>query len=241
MRPLRQVFLGLITALASIALLLGGFSLSLVEGNKLGPEASGQPPSTSTRESFTATPIIFTPTRQAFPSPMASSTPPPPSATPSLPPAPTSCPTPAGWVPYQVQPGDSFDSLAARYSLSPAELGQANCNWSLEMLPGGIIYVPPAATPTIPRCGPPSNWVKHIVRRGETLYGLSKTYGTTVADLQRANCLTGNSIRTGQVLFIPPGNPTPLPGSSGTPIVIIFDTPTDTPTDTPAETPTDSP
>lgn len=72
----------------------------------------------------------------------------------------------------------------------------------------------PAATPT-PACGPPPNWVRVQVLPGETLFRLAVRYGTTVAQLQWANCLGSSTVvRAGQWLWAPPVmvvSPTPTP------------------------------
>ncbi len=44
---------------------------------------------------------------------------------------------------------------------------------------------------------------KHLVKKGDTLYGLSKRYGTTVGKIQKANGISGSMIRIGQRLKIP--------------------------------------
>jgi LysM repeat protein len=51
---------------------------------------------------------------------------------------------------------------------------------------------------------PPPPQIKHIVKRGETLYGIAIKYGTTVAKIADANGLRNiNLIDVGQVLIIP--------------------------------------
>ena len=44
---------------------------------------------------------------------------------------------------------------------------------------------------------------EHIVAKGETLSSIAKTYGITVADLKKANNLTGTDIKIGQKLTLP--------------------------------------
>ncbi len=44
---------------------------------------------------------------------------------------------------------------------------------------------------------------KHLVKKGDTLYGLARRYGTTVSAIQRANGLSGTLIREGKTLKIP--------------------------------------
>lgn len=72
----------------------------------------------------------------------------------------------------------------------------------------------PAATPT-PSCGPPANWIRVQVLPGETLFRLAVRYGTTVAQLQWANCLGRSTVvHAGQWLWVPPRmvvSPTPTP------------------------------
>lgn len=51
-----------------------------------------------------------------------------------------------------------------------------------------------------PKVKPP---IRHTVKKGDTLYGLSRKYGTTVSRIQKANGLSGTTIRLGQTLTIP--------------------------------------
>jgi len=48
----------------------------------------------------------------------------------------------------------------------------------------------------------PAGSVFHTVVKGDTLYGLSKRYGTTVKDIQRLNKITGTTLSIGQVLRV---------------------------------------
>lgn len=191
---------------------LGGVALSLTEGNITAP-TQPQPPTE-------------TPTWQSSDLPPLSPTSPPPTSTFTLPPPPTTCPPPAGWVAYVVQAGDTLENLATRYQVSVETLSQANCLLTASILPGSVLYVPPTPTRTPVPCGPPRGWVTYVVQAGDTLYRLSQAHGVTVQQLQNANCLGSSTlIRTGQILYVPPG-PTRTPVTSRTP------TPTSTPTGT---------
>ena len=44
---------------------------------------------------------------------------------------------------------------------------------------------------------------EYTVKKGDTLYSISKKYGTTVADIMDANMLTTNTLYPGQVLLVP--------------------------------------
>lgn len=52
--------------------------------------------------------------------------------------------------------------------------------------------------------GPVDRPTRYVVRSGDTLFSLAQRFGVTVADIQRASDLTGDSIRAGMELTIPP-------------------------------------
>ena len=45
--------------------------------------------------------------------------------------------------------------------------------------------------------------VLHVVKRGDTLYGLARKYGSSVSKIQKTNGLRGTLIVDGKTLFIP--------------------------------------
>lgn len=112
------------------------------------PSATPEPPPATTpapptvtsapvEPTFTATPvvIIITPTPQ----------PPQPGTTGGV------CQPPPGWTTYQVQVGDTLNSLSARTNASVFDLQQVNCLESFTIRPGQVIYLPftpPTFTPT---------------------------------------------------------------------------------------------
>jgi LysM repeat protein len=50
---------------------------------------------------------------------------------------------------------------------------------------------------------PPVTGTEHEVRSGETLTSIAKQYGVTIAELRKANNLTGDALRIGQKLVVP--------------------------------------
>ncbi len=54
-----------------------------------------------------------------------------------------------------------------------------------------------------PKPKPKPKTIRHTVRKGETLYSLSKKYGTSVSAIQKANGLRGSTIQTGKSYIIP--------------------------------------
>ena len=76
-------------------------------------------------------------------------------------------------------------------------------------------YVRAELAPAAPK---PSGPRTHTVQRGETLWGISRRYGTTVAAMASANNLSDPSqIRPGQVLTIPGGAAVTAPAPSPAP------------------------
>lgn len=53
------------------------------------------------------------------------------------------------------------------------------------------------------KSAPATDTGEHVVAKGETLSSIAKNYGISVADLKKANSLTGNDIKIGQKLTIP--------------------------------------
>lgn len=241
MQSLRQLGIGVILAIVSILLVIGGVMLSLAESL---PPAS--------------TPTQIPPTLpHEFPTPTATVTASTPSETPTetqtatvsvsqtetqLAATATPCVPPAGWIRITTAAGDTIYSVAQRYKTSAENLSVANCLLSAELPAGSTLYVPPVPTVTVVPCGPPIGWVRaHVVRAGDTLSRIAIAYNTTVTQLQRANCMGSSTIiYIGQRLWVP-NVPTRTP-IVGTTIIPDLPTSTDTPTPIPAtEVPTFTP
>jgi LysM repeat protein len=229
MRTARQIITGLLIALVSIGIILGGFSLSFAEGGLTGraPTSPTVPPTNWIP--FTPFPVTDTPLVIATEISLT------PTLTLTPPPTPANCPPPFGWSAYLVQAGDTIDSLASVYNTTTANIIQANCLMSTTLLPGSILYLPPAPTVTPIPCGPPPGWIQtYIVQPGDTLYRIGQLYNVTVQQLQIANCLRNTTIiHVGQKLYVPPWAP-----KTATPTITLTATGTGSPTDTFTDTPT---
>ncbi len=220
MRGIPGVFFGIGSALVLAILVLGSFSLSLVE--------NGLPVVLQAGLQSTSLPSIRTISLGDLENTSSQT----PTITPTFPPPPVDCPPPAGWVARLVQPGETLSGIAEAHLTLIQNLMEGNCLTVQSILPGSILYVPyvpQTATPTIPvsadaspvtgnnqsnqPCGHPNGWVVYIVRYGDTLYRISLMTGTTVSALQSANCLGSSTIiRVGQRLWVPY-----LPVSTNTP------------------------
>lgn len=202
MQAMRQLGVGVIIAIASVILVLGGIFLSLAE-TLPSPATPTQIPPTFP-QSFptpTATLTLLIPAETATESATASAT----ASVVLVLPTNTSCTPPSGWIRITTGAADTIYSLAQRYKASAENLSAANCLTSFDVPAGFALYVPPVPTVTVIPCGAPAGWVRgYIVRPGDTLYRVALAYGLSYTQLQRANCM-GNSttIYTGQRLWVP--------------------------------------
>ncbi|MBU0511951.1 MAG: LysM peptidoglycan-binding domain-containing protein [Chloroflexi bacterium] len=230
MKLRRELISGLLAALVSIIIIGGSFAISFAE-NGLSLALAPTPAFTST---IPPTVVIPT-TRPGEPTHTPSPSPHP--ATPTSLPSPTSsCPMPSEWVIITLSPGDTLNSLAQLYNITPEALAEANCLVISKLTPGTTLYVPgPLPTPTWPpiptplpvHCGPPQGWVLYTVQQGDTLYSIGVAHGVNVAQLQAANCMGHSTIiKVGQRIYVP-NVPTKTPSATATA------TPTLTPTLTP--------
>jgi LysM repeat protein len=108
---------------------------------------------------------------------------------------------PAGTFVYTVQAGDTLSAIARRFGVSVNALVQLNRLQDPGLLRvGQELVIPgqaPAATPSV------EGYV-HVVRPGETLYGISRQYGVPLDQLAAVNQITNPAtIRVGQRLIIP--------------------------------------
>lgn len=217
--PKWQAIFGILAALISIGVVLGGMLLAFAESGM--GRAFNQP--TALIVTPTSFPVLTSKPTQTQTGLIQTE--------PILTPTPTqtqtsvleiACPPPSGWVVITVQAGDTLDDLAQTYQVTVQSLKDANCLLTNRLLPGVLIYVPakptepPAATsnPThtpIP-CGPPANWYPYRVQAGDTLYSLAVATNTTVRELQVANCLPSpDRIRVGQIIYLPKPLPSITP------------------------------
>jgi len=140
---------------------------------------------------------------------------------------PAATPTaPAAPIAHVVQPGETLCSLARRYHTSVWAIMAYNRLYTTTIFAYTVLYIPPVG-----QAGP----VTHVVQAGNTLYSISKAYGSSVTAIMAANGLTNFTIYVGQHLLVPvgaygwyPGYPTGdpcgLPAYSQTYVVKAGDT-----------------
>ncbi|HSB03052.1 MAG TPA: LysM peptidoglycan-binding domain-containing protein [Anaerolineales bacterium] len=238
MQSLRQLGGGVIIAIVSVVLVLGGIVLSLAENLPAQATPTQIPPTlplSFPTPTFTQTSALQTATQTTIGTASPTSSP---TATQQFA-IPTICTAPSGWIRVLARAGDTVYSLAQRYKTTVESLNAANCLTSSELPAGYGLYVPAVPTVAVVPCSPPPGWVKkHMVQAGDNLYRIALSYGLTYPQLQRGNCM-GNSVTiyTGQMLWVPNvPTRTPIPG-----VTVIPDFPTDTATATQTATATSLP
>lgn len=238
MQNLRQLGGGVIIALISVLLVIGGISLALAETLPSQATPTPIPPTISLEfptATFTLAPILSetaTATDSVTLTPIIS-------VTDTLFPTNTlfvqaSCTPPGGWLRIFTASGDTVYSLAQRYKTTAESLASANCLSSFDIPVGFALYVPPVPTVTVIPCGAPAGYVRrHVVQPGDNLYRIALSYGITYPQLQRANCMgSSTTIYAGQLLWVPNvATRTPVPG-----VTIVPDFPTATNTLSPTDT-----
>ena len=125
---------------------------------------------------------------------------------------------PAAIAFHVVRRGDTLGRIARRYGAAIDALRRANDLTSSLIHPGQTLRVPGvrassaggvgAPEPALSSAAPASRVassapVVHMVRRGDTLTGIARRHGSSVAALRRANGLSSSLIRAGQTLRVP--------------------------------------
>ena len=128
-----------------------------------------------------------------------------------VPPTPGTCP--GGFI-VIIRAGDTFYSLARRYSISVEALIAANPGVDFNLLrPGQRICIPSAAPPSPPPVCPGGTYT---VRLGDTFYSIARRFGVSVQALIDANPgVDFNRLRVGQTICLPRGVPGPIPCPGG--------------------------
>lgn len=96
---------------------------------------------------------------------------------------------------YTVKKGDSLYSIARLYDVSVEDLKTLNKLVSNVLSIGQVLRIPDIVEK--------SDTSVYYVKKGDTLYGIAKSYGVSVEDIKRLNSLSSNSLSIGQELLIP--------------------------------------
>lgn len=100
---------------------------------------------------------------------------------------------------YAVQKGDTLYSIARKFNTTVDNLKSLNNITTDSLAIGQILKIPGEEN------------IKentYTVKKGDNLYSIARTYGTTVDKLKDINNLTSNNLSIGQVLKLPSGDTT---------------------------------
>ena len=113
------------------------------------------------------------------------------------------------WKVYRPQRGENLQQIANKFHVPLAQLKHVNGIRSRSLHPPAVLVVPTngsaAGATSLPiMYAPPipAGGRVHVVRRGDTLWGIAQRYGTTVGDLRRWNRV--GTLHPGQRLTVYP-------------------------------------
>ena len=105
---------------------------------------------------------------------------------------------------YETGGGDNYDTYSYEENSNGSSYNYESNDYSSSPAPSQPTYTPAPSKPTYtPAPAPAPTSRSHTVQRGDTLFNLSRRYGTTVSAIQSANGLSGDLIRIGETLMIP--------------------------------------
>lgn len=98
---------------------------------------------------------------------------------------------------YVVKKGDTLYSIARKYNTSVDNLKSINNITTDSLAIGQIIKLPSTSS---------TAGDTYIVKKGDSLYSIARTYNTSVDKLKEINNLTSNALAIGQILKLPSSN-----------------------------------
>lgn len=102
--------------------------------------------------------------------------------------------TNSGVIEYTVKPGDSLWLISRRYGTTVEALKRLNGLTSDLLNIGQVLKIPVSQN---------TSYIEYTVRPGDSLWTISRRYGTTVEAIMNLNGLTSDALGIGQILRIP--------------------------------------
>jgi peptidoglycan endopeptidase LytE len=105
---------------------------------------------------------------------------------------------------YKVQRGDTLASIAERADVDLSALKQANRLKSSTLKVNQLLVIPTNKNQTAAKAAKvsPKRMESYTVLKGDTLAGIAKKTGVSIADLRENNLLRGNALKVGQRLAL---------------------------------------
>jgi LysM repeat protein len=203
MNNMRQVGLGILAALVSVAILLGSLTLAFMESS---PRLSLSPgitwtPLTTNSQVLTRTPTASgtsTPTPEGSPTAAVSGTP--------------------------IGGETSFGTPSPTVAGTPTPEGSPTPTAEGSSTAEGSPTAEGSSTASATPCYHPSDWIAITIQDGDTLENLAARYNTTTNLLTRYNCLYSKDLYPGTRMYVRSNPPTPTPYCikiTGWPVYIV--------------------
>ncbi|MFZ4786002.1 MAG: amino acid ABC transporter substrate-binding protein [Flavobacteriales bacterium] len=104
---------------------------------------------------------------------------------------------------HTVEKKETLYAIAKKYDIDINRIIEANPGCDAGLKKGQELRIPIAKASEPKPADKPGNYPQHTVMSGETLYSIAKSYAVTVEAIQTVNPGLGESIKEGQVIFIP--------------------------------------
>lgn len=101
---------------------------------------------------------------------------------------------------HTVKPGETLYSIARAYQIAQAAIIESNPELYKGVKAGNSLKIPVVQDLKNPN---PNKDTYHIVKKGETLYAISRAYNVSVDVLSKLNMLENTSVKENQSLYIP--------------------------------------
>lgn len=117
------------------------------------------------------------------------------------------------FVLHQVETGETWNSLSMKYGCEVDEMIRVNNG--VQILKAGQIVQIPTTSPNVSRpviqqdtSKNNTDEITHMVKKGETLFAISRRYGVSISEIKRLNGIMNEGIVEGRVLIIKRGKNT---------------------------------
>lgn len=94
------------------------------------------------------------------------------------------------YVEHKVQPGETIETIAKKYLVTPFDIYALNPDAKKKFQPNTVLIIPNSKIknePIVKNSRELTGYKTHKVKRKETLYGLTKKYGISEEELKKAN------------------------------------------------------
>lgn len=109
---------------------------------------------------------------------------------------------PENCITYTVIKGDNLYNIAKKYGTTVDEIKRENNITSNNLSIGQKIMIPCHSENIQGNNDVPSDYISYVVKRGDNLYDIAASFGTTVDQIKIDNNLTTNIINIGDILII---------------------------------------